>query len=292
MSILTKIAVVLLVVVALFSAPIFINQAVTGPNWRDLANIQKERATLAETQSQNHMLAALVWQRYLEEEKRKSEDLAQRLREAIDAKSVDVQRLTREKNELLGRVNELTASLDALQATLASAQNQNKQITAELEAQRKIGIDTADLLRAAMDKIKELMATVENQTKTVAALHEQLSQKEGEVKELTEKVTRLDQELTRWKAGKGPAAEAVRTLAPQPGTKIEGTITAVRDDLASLNVGSASGVKRGMEFVIYRNNNFVAHLRIAEVYPSSCAGVVFDVQREVQQGDKATTSLE
>jgi hypothetical protein len=74
--------------------------------------------------------------------------------------------------------------------------------------------------------------------------------------------------------------------------KIDGTITAVRSDLASLNVGSADGVKKGMEFKIYRGDKFVAHLRVAEVFASSCAGVVTDMQRDVLRGDKATTLLE
>lgn len=59
-----------------------------------------------------------------------------------------------------------------------------------------------------------------------------------------------------------------------------------------MNVGAASGVEKGTEFIIFRGANFVARLRVAEVNPSSCAGIILDAQRDVLKGDKATTSLE
>jgi hypothetical protein len=76
------------------------------------------------------------------------------------------------------------------------------------------------------------------------------------------------------------------------GPKVEGSITAVKGNLASLNIGEASGVKKGMRFIIYRGPDFVANLDIAHVDAASSAGVVVDAQREVKQGDKATTKIE
>ena len=51
-------------------------------------------------------------------------------------------------------------------------------------------------------------------------------------------------------------------------------------------------VKKGMEFIIYRGTDFVAHLQIEFVDTATCSGIIVDAQRDVQVGDKATTSLE
>jgi hypothetical protein len=76
------------------------------------------------------------------------------------------------------------------------------------------------------------------------------------------------------------------------GPEIIGSITAVRGDLASLSVGSASGVKKGMEFTIYRGGDFVAFLRIANVDVADSTGIIADRTREPKVGDKASNNLE
>ena len=70
------------------------------------------------------------------------------------------------------------------------------------------------------------------------------------------------------------------------------SLSAVKVNLASLNVGSASGVKKDMVFIIYRGAEFVAHLRIADVGTTTCAGEVYEAVKDVRVGDKATNKLE
>ena len=47
-----------------------------------------------------------------------------------------------------------------------------------------------------------------------------------------------------------------------------------------------------MGFIIYRGDQYVGDLRVAEVYADTSAGVIVDAKRDVAQGDKAATSLE
>jgi len=82
--------------------------------------------------------------------------------------------------------------------------------------------------------------------------------------------------------------------APREGSQLDalgelhGTVTAVRGDVAGVDVGSADGARPGMVLVVYRGDDFVAHLRLAEVGASSSAGVLYDAARAPTVGDRVT----
>ncbi|HUU21104.1 MAG TPA: hypothetical protein VM389_01085, partial [Phycisphaerae bacterium] len=137
----------------------------------------------------------------------------------------------------------------------------------------------------------EDVINLESARKNAEFLQEQLTNREIEVTDLTNRVDQLTKELEVVRAGAGLGAGTSGTvIATAP--RIDGEVLAVEGELASLNVGRASGVKKGMEFKIYRNAAFIAHLKVAEVYASTCAGLIENRVGEVKKGDKASTRLD
>lgn len=290
MSTLTKICVVLLVVLVLIACPIFIQKAVFDPNWKAYGDSQRQRADLADSETRNYMLAAQNWQRHYEEAVRQRDTTAQNFQTTIENARAEVGRLARELAAAQARMTELTAQLATEQQTVASLQTQNVAVVAQLEDQRKRNIQLADQLRRSQDQIKEYLISLENAQKQARFLKEQLQAKQAEIEEYLGKIKQLEEEVARLRQSAGEAE--VPVAAAPTAEKIEGEVLAVKLDLASLNVGSASGVKKGMVFILYRGQTFLAHLRVADVGASTCAGVIFNRVGEVQKGDKATTRLD
>jgi len=65
-------------------------------------------------------------------------------------------------------------------------------------------------------------------------------------------------------------------------------VTAVRDDMAAVNVGWVDGVRRGQVYLVYRGDRPVASLRIGHVAEHSAAGHVFDRRTAPAAGDSIT----
>jgi len=72
---------------------------------------------------------------------------------------------------------------------------------------------------------------------------------------------------------------------------IRGTVTEVRGNLASLNVGQADGVTRGMSFMVYRQGHdgaapeYVATVEINRVDANQSAGQVVRKNGDIRTGD-------
>lgn len=282
MSTLTKICVVVLVVLVLFACPIFIQHALTGPNWRQAYLNEQARRKLADAKARNEELAAGVWRNLYRDEKRKNEDLTMQIQSEAEAKRAVIARLSQVLAEREATIRELTTIKAGLQNALNQGMTLNKAQGDELGKQRRDNITLADQLRRTMDKNHELLSDVELLTRTGQVLKTQVAEREREIKDLRLEYQRLKQ----------LAATVVAKKPPVIGPKVEGSVTAVRSDIASLNVGSASGVKKGMEFILYRETEFVAHLQIEYVDTTTCSGIIVDAQRDVKVGDKASTSLE
>ena len=71
---------------------------------------------------------------------------------------------------------------------------------------------------------------------------------------------------------------------------MSGTVTGVRGELASINIGSAKGVTNGMELMIFRGGDFVAYLQVQDVQASSAAGIVVKKRLDPIVGDKVETA--
>ncbi len=278
MSTLTKISIVVLVLLILvFSGPLM-QLATTGPNWKRAYQSEKQRRELAEASARNNMLLSQVWQRQYEALKDTSDQSVRHYRNTISSKDVQISRLTGQLAECTGHLKEMSAMLQAAQKSRDKQFNLNKIFLKQLDEKRKENMKLSDLVRTLQDKIKENLANIEVLTKSVRVLQEQVAQREQEIARLRKQIEQ------------GGAKPAAGVAAAPKAPKIEATVTAIKNDIASLNVGTASGVKKGMEFIIYRDAKFVANLRIAEVGVSTCAGFIENALRPVKVNDKATTA--
>lgn len=271
---------VVLVVLVLFASGPFIQQAVTGPDWKQKWQDEEKRAEVAETSARNNMLNAQVYQRYYEEGQRRAGAEAQEYLDKIAAKNVEISRLTSQLADRAGEVRKLAAFNEAFEIDLKAQIALNKGILSQLDSMRVENGKLNDQLRQAQHTIKEEQTNREILTRSVKVLQEQIVEKNNRIAELNDQLA------------SGGATVGTGKPVAATGVKIDATVTAVKNDLASLNIGSASGVRKDMEFIIYRGENFVAHLRIADVGVADSTGIVLEKMREPKVGDKASTNLE
>lgn len=289
MSTWTKIALIVLAVLVLIATPIFITQAAAPMNWKAAYNAAYTRQGIAEAEASNAKAANEVLLAGLRDQTTRNQTLNDKLQADADKNRQEITRLSEELAARKSDFDLLTANYQGLETELRNAVAFNKSQAEELAKVGKENININDRLRKAYDTLAENDSNLRLLTQANQAFQQQVVQKDEDLMDLRH-------QLDRAKAtGGSPASEGSAKMpgaVAAAGPKVEGSITAVKGNLASLNVGEASGVKKGMRFIIYRGPDFVANLDIAHVDAASSAGVVIDVQREVKQGDKATTKIE
>lgn len=72
---------------------------------------------------------------------------------------------------------------------------------------------------------------------------------------------------------------------------IEGIVSNVKNDLVSLSVGKADGVKPGMKFHIVRGVSFICDVTVTDVDTNKCVGVIGLKNSVPKIGDSASTEL-
>jgi len=291
LSTLTKICVVLLVLLALFASVVFIQEAASKTKWRQYALGQRTQRNQAESEAAYMQLVAGNWHRLYIEEVKSGQAASGKYQADLAGKDGQIAGLRGDLARTQGRLAEATALNRSLQSTIDNQVQQSEKMIGQLDGERSKNIQLADQLRVAQDRINEYTIDLDNARHSAEFLQEQLTQKEGQISDLTSKVERLSKELEIARAGAGFGGAPTGTVI-STAPRIDGEVLAVQGEFASLNVGRASGVKRGMEFKIYRNAEFIAHLKVARVDASTCAGLLQHRQGEVKRGDKASTRLD
>jgi len=279
---------VLVFVLALLSCVVFYQEVSTSRNWKKLAINQTQRANVAETESRNQMLAAENWERLYQEQKAKIKGLQRSTQVALDAKQTQIRTLQVKNTEFMTGLKELATQLSSIESSLKAAVDRNKLLSDQLNTALAQKIQTENELRHKQDKITEQDAQIETLQAGRRVLDGRIKELQQEVEELARQIAKMETEgvASSVKAGGGTVAVV------EGDAKIEATVTAVKDSLASLNVGSASGIKKNMVFILYRGAEFVGNIRIADVGTTNCAGIVFEAVKEVRIGDKATNKLD
>jgi cell shape-determining protein MreC len=176
----------------------------------------------------------------------------------------------------------LATQLAGLNASLKSEIDQGVQLSTHLADARKTNDKQAEEIIRLNSELRDRMA--ENQRLTAAE-----RVRVERIHELDEQVTELQSQLS--KAGISPGAKPETTVAVGTDARITGEITIVRGNLASINIGSAHGVVKGMEMTIYRGGQFVGTVRIEDVSVRTSAGVITQKHLTPVRGDKVTNRL-
>ena len=285
MSILTKILAVLLSVFSLLLAGMFVVFVGNADNYKkmyedqkllsttlqaDLTtkdeqyNIQVKKCATLEQQLQRELQSLEADKNQYASDLRKAERLAQKSQADADSWK--------------GVMTGFEQSVRNLQASLSQTQ-------AQLDLARSNGIkDQKELNQITADLYEKIV---------------QLQSLEAERRRLLEQKKELE---SRVAAGGSYAKEVIpvtlqqnRTASPATtapaGTDVKGLVVEVQQNLITLSVGSADGVKENMVFHITRAESFLCDVIITNVDINQCAGVLDLVQQAPQVGDTASTQL-
>jgi predicted nuclease with TOPRIM domain len=283
LNILAKICIVLLVVTSLIAAVVFTSMATVTPVWRTLFQQEQEaynnlEATYQEKlQDIDRLTVALNDARQKNKTLKQdhSSQLAQLTQENIELKQTNTE-LTTEITKIKDRLQDLAKTSETnakirtnLQASLTEANKNNNELQAE-------NARLADQLKACRAENERYERTQKVIKENAEYLKSQLAEKNKVIQNL------------RATGAKGASTE----VAPIATRKITGSITAIDNDVASANVGSAHGVQKGMELIIFRGDQFVGHLKVEDVGVNESAGVVVDRRLTPKQGDNVASSLD
>jgi chromosome segregation ATPase len=283
LNILTKISVVVLLVLVLFATTVFVTQATVTANYKHYYEQQVTKANLAALAAAqaNTVLVRMTNERDVvvkdyntmaADRKRESEDLKTQLATAH-----------RTNASLQTDITGVKALLSAVQGDLAQ-NNERTKILAEQNGKYRDDINKLTIEANRLNGvIAELTAQADRDRQVSRVLQERLVGLEEENRKLTD-------DLEKAKKGVVTAAGTADAAAGAE-AKVTGTITTIRGDLASINVGSSQGVKQGMKLIVYRGGDIVSYLQVQMVDATQSAGIIVDKHKDVVVGDKVTSTL-
>lgn len=282
MSILSKICVVLLLVLTLVACTVFSKMALVGPKYKQALDVKKQDAASLRNKLNNakadvtKLNADLATAQNTNLQAKRQYEVLKSQFELFKTKAAT------EKGKLQGNLRQLSASYAKLEENYKANTRERDSLNKEKQRAQLMLEQTDEALRTLRGQFDEVTTQKERLERLAKSRHQQIAELQAENEELKAKL----------RTG-GVSAQPETVAVPvAPSADFTGTITAVRaNGLVSVNVGRVKGVTKGMVLKVYRGKHFVANLRIEEVWPNEAAGIIFDKQRDVLQGDKATTSL-
>jgi chromosome segregation ATPase len=243
-----------------------------------------------------------------------AKSLYQTKRNLDDEKVADAQK---KRDEASQKITELEAQKIQMQVDLATAQRSSYGCQERLTNlagvvgglnQTIASMDQSlTLARSELDKMRnEQVKNRKELNEVTAALNEKtvhVDALESERRRLLEQKTALDAQMTNLaKTAKASASEPVTPMQPSgakatlPATdqiSLRSKIieTDFKNNLVTLSIGSADGVKKGMRFHVVRGDTFICDVVISNIDVERAAGTLELVRQQPQVGDVALTNL-
>ncbi len=278
MNILTKISVVLVVVLGLFMGVVLINVATLIPNYKVAWTNEQNKNEQSNTLAMNTMLALRSAQIQLDDVNKKLATLTLADAGALAARDKTIRDLENDKAKLAVQIDGFKDALATLGANLTVAQ-------AESTAKDKIIADYATRQKDLVAENQQLSKVGAEQLSAIGRLEQVIRANDVTIQDYKEQLEKKNQ----------PATGKPVATGTEEGQKIDGQITAASGNTASVNIGSAKGIKKGMRLIVYRDNRntvqILGYLQISDVDLSESGGVIVDRQGDVKQGDFVTTSV-
>jgi len=287
LSTLTKVLVLLVAVLSIFLCGVVVVYVASAQNYKTELERQKSLAQAAQVES-------LVAQ----ESKANSEARLMALNDTLKGTIVALekrnselvqQNMTESKARMLTEGN----SQVAVQLSKSLRDTIQNMYTAQKELQKELDRSHTEMLSAQAHAIELTRELNSEQVKS--------AQREATSRQRLEKIHQLEEENAQIRQ----RLQAV-TLAPsdfQPGEKvsmikpgeagvpIRGSITDIKDDLAAISVGSSSGVRENMKFIVVRGDRYMGDLVITHVESTESAGRLSQRTGMILQGDEVTTGF-
>jgi len=286
LSTLTKICVVFLVIAVLLACPVFIKQATTIPHYKDLLEKEARRTTL------------------LAQHLSSEQGVIKGIKAQLDKAQNELAVVRRDKD---GQITGLQAELAKSQLALTRAQALAARLQAQADQAEKNAAAAAARTDAIAAVAADLRKTINKLSQDIVVVKDQNSQYQANLRR-AEELVRVYKEREADTVQKLETAQAlivkIRQAVPnidqivrgegvagvdRGGVVVNATILAVSEGIASINAGTAKGVKAGMRLVVYRDDRFVGYLKISEVDAQEAAGIMVDSVLTAQRGDKVTT---
>lgn len=257
-------------------------------NWKQASQTSETLAKAAQVQAAAAENAKL---RQSERDKSLIESQNEMIRVLLEENSVLAQQLRTEAEQKTAATKNaatamtvsasLSATIDNLRTTREFVQqklesSQGSQLRAEaqvVELNQEL-----DRTRATLDQLKEIGRRSQEQIRNLEEDNANLRQRLEDVK-LASSEVRIEGDQVK---------QAVRVSSRVP---IRGEIKDIRDDRASISIGSSSGVRENMEFNVIRGREFLGNLLVTHVQASEAAGTLIRQKGAIVKGDKVSTGF-
>jgi len=290
LSTLSKVFIVILVVFSIAFSMLVIQSTAQTQNFKKLADenktwAQREQA-LREAADNQHKVVVLQYQQTVAD-----------LQEQLDRQQQQLQQLqsqfSQQRNELLTEQQKV--------ALLTAQAAQSSTLVKTLTAERQELQEQLAALRKQTSELKSVNFRLTEENNELQLQKELFSREINQLKEqnfaLSERIDQLRDRLRSYEPGLAqapvlkPGEQAVPVM-PVVKAPIYGKVKEVREDLAAITVGSADGVKDGMEFIVYRGSQYLGKLRVTKVRTNESAGTLEQVEGTIQPGDDVADHFE
>jgi len=236
-----------------------------------------------------------------------------------EKKSVELTKVTNDKNALADQLSVATKALNAVKAedrqALARSESALAQKVSELHDQRKANTELEQKQRSTQEQLDVAVASLnkaqaevtqlrgqvpqilakrdEAFTTTVAAT-EKFNASQGDVQRLEERNKSLVIDLAAARLLLEKVGIPLGTSPDLQAPPVDGEITNVSGDtLVEISLGSDDGIRAGHPIVIFRENKFLARAEIIRTTPNRAVAQIVKETRTapVQQGDRMTTKV-
>ena len=137
----------------------------------------------------------------------------------------------------------------------------------------------------------ELQNQLVDEQSRQARLQDSLKEEKSTSADYKRTIEDLNAKLAALEKVTGKKASDVTAVAA-PATRVDGKVTDVSGNLVSVNVGSANGLRSGMQLIVYRGDKLVGMLKLQEVSANQAVGVLEEKQSAPMNGDMVTSSLD
>jgi hypothetical protein len=286
----TKVFVILVSLFALIFTPLAIQFAARSHNWKATAESLRDQAETAYANERSAYAVAaaeIEYYRNLLQAERGSLLQAQRRTSEIEQQ---LQKATQTSNEYSASRDNWERSATLLTNQLAVESERNDKLTEAREEAlgRERELRTQNLQLA--DRVKDLSAEV-------AVLDQQNRQRVQELASFREENRKLRESLKMGQGGQLVTSATPTALAAMPAASgpVAGEVVDVSGPLATLNVGSASGVREGAVMVVTRaGSGYVCDVEVtSNVTPNEAvARIMFqEPGRRIRVGDKVQDAM-
>jgi len=289
LSTLTKVLIVLQVVVALVLCGLVVTYVATADNYKQMYEAERSTALRA-NQTRDEKIEE--FEQYKLAKDRDTNDLNKRIADleaTITGLGNDRTALEREKAKLNETVTTMAAVVEAAELSAKQQAQLYQEGQKQLDALRAEQLKVESRIKETGDSLVEKMTIIGTQSEQIKRLNE----------EKTELQAKLDQTLRQ--AGKtvaSPLPAQARQVVQQAGSlvrdlNLRGTITRVdlENSLAEISIGSADGVRQGMELYVTRGDRFMCKVLVLDVEASRAVGILELVQQSPKVGDTVATNL-